>query len=247
MGLPSTGAISLNQIHVEAGGASGTQASINDADIRGIIGKASGATSSFSEFRGKSATIPDASTAGRRKANGDLLEVAAYAIKGSGDADAEACVEFQLRKITNGFEVRVRHVPVTGVDNDGNGPLFYTNAGNSSSLTSSFRRVLVVTGTELDSYKMNWNLVSGYMDSSPTTRYTDSNLVASEDVFYSNSVRYKVFRIYAYAPQNGYNTRPGIIDMTFYGRKSGVPDRELGTYRIDLKATAESSSEIAIT
>jgi len=55
MTLQSSGAISLNDIHIEAGGSSGTQASINDSDIRGLIGKASGAQSSFSEFYGASA------------------------------------------------------------------------------------------------------------------------------------------------------------------------------------------------
>ena len=56
MPLPSSGAISLNQMHVEVGGTSGTQASINDSDIRGLIGKASGATSSFSQFYGASSS-----------------------------------------------------------------------------------------------------------------------------------------------------------------------------------------------
>lgn len=55
MPLQSSGAISLNEIHVEAGGTSGTQASINDADIRALIGKASGAQMSFSEWYGASA------------------------------------------------------------------------------------------------------------------------------------------------------------------------------------------------
>lgn len=54
MALQSSGAISLNEIHVEAGGASGTQASINDSDIRGLISKASGAQMSFSEWYGAS-------------------------------------------------------------------------------------------------------------------------------------------------------------------------------------------------
>lgn len=54
MPLPTSGLISLNQIHTEAGGSSGTQASINDSDIRGLIGKGSGATSSFSNFYGAS-------------------------------------------------------------------------------------------------------------------------------------------------------------------------------------------------
>jgi len=54
MALPTSGAISLNQIHVEAGGTSGTQASINDSDIRGLIGNSSGVNMSFNEWYGAS-------------------------------------------------------------------------------------------------------------------------------------------------------------------------------------------------
>ena len=56
MPVPSSGAISLNQFHVEAGGTSGTQCSINDSDIRALIGKASGVTMSFNEWYGASAS-----------------------------------------------------------------------------------------------------------------------------------------------------------------------------------------------
>ena len=56
MGLQTSGAISLNDIHVEAGGTSGTQASISDADIRGLIGKTPATMSSFSEWYGASAS-----------------------------------------------------------------------------------------------------------------------------------------------------------------------------------------------
>ena len=52
MALQTSGAISLNDIHIEAGGSSGTQVSMNDSDIRGLIGKASGASMSFSEWYG---------------------------------------------------------------------------------------------------------------------------------------------------------------------------------------------------
>lgn len=55
MPLQTTGAISLNEIHVEAGGTSGTQASINDQDIRNLINKSSQATMSFNEWYGASA------------------------------------------------------------------------------------------------------------------------------------------------------------------------------------------------
>mgnify|MGYP001226337745 FL=1 len=54
MGLQSSGAISLNEIHIEAGGSSGSQASMNDSDIRGLISKGSGVQMSFSEWYGAS-------------------------------------------------------------------------------------------------------------------------------------------------------------------------------------------------
>lgn len=57
MALPSSGAISLNQMHIEAGGTSGTTVSINDADIRTMINKASGAQASFSEYHGASSSL----------------------------------------------------------------------------------------------------------------------------------------------------------------------------------------------
>lgn len=54
MTLPSSGLISLNQIHVEAGGPSGGLASLNDSDIRGLISKGSGVTMGFNEWHGAS-------------------------------------------------------------------------------------------------------------------------------------------------------------------------------------------------
>ena len=43
MPLQSSGAISLHEMHIEAGGASGTNCTINDSDIRGLVGASSGA------------------------------------------------------------------------------------------------------------------------------------------------------------------------------------------------------------
>jgi hypothetical protein len=54
MALQTSGAISLDNIHVEAGGSSSTSATINDTDIRGLIGKSSGASNSFNEYYGAS-------------------------------------------------------------------------------------------------------------------------------------------------------------------------------------------------
>lgn len=52
MALPTSGAINLNEIHVEAGGSSGTSCFINDSDIRALISKASEAQSDFADFYG---------------------------------------------------------------------------------------------------------------------------------------------------------------------------------------------------
>jgi hypothetical protein len=58
MPLPSSGQITLDQMHVEVGGTSGTQASINDSDIRSMIGASSGqANLSFSDFYGASSSV----------------------------------------------------------------------------------------------------------------------------------------------------------------------------------------------
>ena len=54
MALQTSGAISLNDIHVEAGGSSGSSATINDTDIRALISKGSGASMSFNEWYGAS-------------------------------------------------------------------------------------------------------------------------------------------------------------------------------------------------
>lgn len=52
MALQTSGAISLNDMHVEAGGTSGTEVSLNDADIRDLISKGAGAQARFSEWYG---------------------------------------------------------------------------------------------------------------------------------------------------------------------------------------------------
>jgi hypothetical protein len=50
MTLQTSGAISLNQIHVEAGGTSGTSVSLNDSDVRRLKDGSSGVSSTFSSF-----------------------------------------------------------------------------------------------------------------------------------------------------------------------------------------------------
>ena len=55
MALQSSGQISLNDIHVEVGGSSGSQVSLNDSDVRALISKSSEAQNAISEYYGVSA------------------------------------------------------------------------------------------------------------------------------------------------------------------------------------------------
>lgn len=55
MALQTSGAISLDDIHVEAGGTTGTTVSINDTDVRNLISSTPGTVVSFDDFYGASA------------------------------------------------------------------------------------------------------------------------------------------------------------------------------------------------
>jgi len=54
MALQNSGQISLNDLHVEAGGTSGTEASMNDSDIRGLLNASANSQMTFSSFYGAS-------------------------------------------------------------------------------------------------------------------------------------------------------------------------------------------------
>ena len=71
MALQNSGAISLDDIHVEAGGTTGTSASINDSDIRGLIDKSDGATASFNEYYGASSDSYIGGTGGQTTTSGN--------------------------------------------------------------------------------------------------------------------------------------------------------------------------------
>lgn len=62
MALTASGAISLNEMHIEAGGTTGTLATINDTDIRDLISKGAGVSMSFSEWYGATAASPQTIT-----------------------------------------------------------------------------------------------------------------------------------------------------------------------------------------
>lgn len=57
MALQTSGSITLNDIHVEAGGTTGTACSINESDIRELIDKTASTEMSFSDWYGATATF----------------------------------------------------------------------------------------------------------------------------------------------------------------------------------------------
>tara|TARA_R110000765_G_scaffold42_2_gene89 strand:+ start:1888 stop:2388 length:501 start_codon:yes stop_codon:yes gene_type:complete len=57
MAVASSGAISLNDFHTEAGGSANSTCTLNDSDIRGLIGKSAGASMNFEEWYGASGTV----------------------------------------------------------------------------------------------------------------------------------------------------------------------------------------------
>jgi hypothetical protein len=100
MALPTSGQITLNQIHVEAGGASGTLASINDSDIRSLIGAASGQSNlSFSSFYGASAGWSTTMTVGSQSIKGSTNKGYAF-FYGS-----LSSTTFGVSGIYNGFNI----------------------------------------------------------------------------------------------------------------------------------------------
>ena len=58
MALQTSGAISLNDMHVEVGGTSNTTCSVNDSDIRSLIDRGADTQQSFNEYYGKSSEVP---------------------------------------------------------------------------------------------------------------------------------------------------------------------------------------------
>ena len=83
MVLQNSGAISLDDIHVEAGGTSGTSASINDSDIRDMIDKSDGGTASFDEYYGASSTTYVGGTGGQTTTSGTTSTIISHRLEHS--------------------------------------------------------------------------------------------------------------------------------------------------------------------
>lgn len=152
MALQSSGAISLNDIHIEAGGSTATQVSVSDTDVRGLIDKASSTAASFSEWYGASAITSEAVT--------DVLQNTTYrnyiesrnrgdsgkrSYDGSLDANNnELDSSFNYGSLAYRYETSVvvdqawGAIPSAWADIDGSTIIFWSYALNASASTNGF-------------------------------------------------------------------------------------------------------------
>lgn len=244
MALPTSGPISLNQIHVEAGGTSGSLTRINDADNRGLINKAASTLMRFSEWYGASAEIPDPVNSARTRNNGlAATSTGNHSVPNRGSAQSEAGLEFHMRKFTTGFEVLVRETENNIADTTSGSTInstFFNTAGTASDLPRTFRRLFIINNYAIDSYKVDWAITGGTQGTIPNGVYTNSSLKASDNVFYSDANRYFAFYKTAAASGGGGQFSNVIVNLDFVARKSGVPDKNVGQYRIEVAANADS-------
>jgi hypothetical protein len=142
--IPTSGAISLNQMHTEVDGASGSIVSINDADIRALIGKGSGVTMSFNEWYGASAQVDSFNiVVGRRTVSGYLPEAWGYisgsngtgSIASGSNATAEFCSGTYTAASWITFYNGTVAIEAAGTTNSNSG--FTTATFNGTSFTRS--------------------------------------------------------------------------------------------------------------
>jgi hypothetical protein len=164
MALPSSGQISLNQMHVEAGGTTGTQASMNDSDIRGLVSAAANSQMTFSSFYGASSGILNTTiTVGtwvlKAQVSKGFLAVfnvgsaspTAFPSKNNGNAQLYSLVGFY-----NGSSWSLS-TSITNIGTDTSNSGFNTLTVNGVTYNRSAASAFSATGTEL---YWNWSTSS---------------------------------------------------------------------------------------
>lgn len=184
MAIQSSGAISLNDMHVEAGGTSGTQASINDSDIRGLINKASGAQMSFNEWYGASGDIYETLSGTGYWSYDDKnlwfdLELGALNLYASDGGNIGSGLKFNKRMYTtptSGFFYGSSHF--LRVDQDGNFDWIFRESGGGFNDPAPIR-------SDATNFQTWWDTIDVYhsLYSSSTPWFT----VTRNDIFDPNT------------------------------------------------------------
>lgn len=247
MPLQTSGAISLNDIHVEAGGSSETTASINDADIRALIGKGSEVTMSFSEWYGASAGLPDGTYYALAGTGSNVSGESSQASFGP-YATANAGFDIRVVRESNGFSVFIDEAYSAATT-------YYKNTSSSNVTMSGDTavRIFQMTGSTIDAIKVDYSTYTGYTANYGTGSggiYTNTSESPAATYNISDNVWQTLTgtqsmgrRFYASAfsgtSNNGIGDVGGNATITVYARKSGVPDKLMCTFKFNLSAAAE--------
>ena len=230
MALQSSGQISLNDIHVEAGGSSGSLAGINDSDIRDLIDKSSGAQMSFSEWYGAAAfsgsNIADVLSI---KTNRDYIESTnrgdgkrsvgsgVVSVDGNGVETSNSYVYGSLAwryDTAKAVSCAWGTIPSIWAEASGSTIIFYSHGAATNAATNAFHTDSGGTQRSLS--------LTGYSAGSPGLTVGDLNV----DMFSSNSSVYNLSgcTIGATLNKSSSNTHNGLRIWGIPGRYTHVAD-----------------------
>lgn len=254
MALQTSGAISLNDIHVEAGGTSGTSATINDSDIRGLtaasgytIPTGSGTTIDFGDFYGASALSTMTTTNYMRQASSGTTNIAGYSTQSQTSG-----IVFGAG---GGFFVRLRRAdPYVYLEireqASAYGSNWYNTSGTSNGLSTTYVSMGRFNLTGVTSIALDWTTptttgAGGGGVASGTSTPTSSTYAASDNSFQNVSNGQSIglqFKINVSAECYANNVANSYIFVTARARKSGYVDGVLGSYLLRARGNAISNN-----
>lgn len=236
MALQTSGQISLNDIHVEAGGTSGSACTLNDTDIRGLISAGSGTAMDFADWYGASSFD---GYYGRKLADGNAAYVNYYR-SSSSTITTYAGIRVKMTRVaTDEIKIEVKAYSYTANTET---RTWYDTDGTGSTLTeTTYVRIFQLDGfnTSLSYLAIDWSL-SG---SGSTLNNTDAtNGSISDNVFYStaagNSIG-KAFRAVTTA-SSGFSQQSGTWTLNFkIGGYGGSGAQTVASFKVQTVARAE--------
>lgn len=249
MALQTSGAISLNQIHVEAGGTSGTTASLNDSDIRGLneaagktINNTSGTTIDFDDFYGASNAVAMSTTNYARINSANDTTYITRTVT-SGIVFNTVSMNFRLRRQDNYVYYEVANTA------SANTATWYNTSGTGTAMGTSYVTMGRFNLGGITAIKMNWAISSSPSGSSASitgnTANTTATYSASDNTFQTVSNGQSIgarLNVLASAECYAQNTSTGVVTMDVTAQKSGYLDTTLGTYRHEVRAVAISNN-----
>ena len=246
MALQTSGAISLNDIHVEAGGTTGTSATINDADIRGLtaasgytIPTGSGTAIDFGDFYGASnvSTFNSFSYAAERADQASISIGQTTSASGTTFASAFGVAAFRLRLASNVLYFEVKKIAGnTVIANDGN--TSGVQDGTFTGITTSYVSLGSISVPSPVDVKVDW----AYVISGTGGTGSMSGNTASTGATYSLSDN--SFQTLTNGQSAGFITS---VSNSRFSYSSGSQSRylQISQMKLSLQKTGYTTAEVA--